>query len=637
MGWLAVIVPVVAAGLVATLRSRRGLLGPVAVTGALATLGVALAASVEASRASWRWGGGLNLTLAVAGPSRVIVVLVAAVATAVIAYAASYLAEDDGLPRLLVLMLGFVAAMELLVAAGDLLTLLVGWDIVAACSWALIGHWWRDPANAVAAGEAYVVTKAGEVGLFLAAGAALAGAGSLSFASLGRLSGPYLTVVAAGVLVAAAAKSAQVPFSPWLFSAMAGPTPVSALLHSATMVAAGAYALIRLQPALSRATWFGPAVAAVGVAGALAGGLVALAQTDLKRALAASTTAQYGLMLVAVGAASTPAATTQLVTHALFKSLLFLGAGVAIHAAGTGHLGSLRVGDRHRWTAVLFGVGVLALAGVPPLGGAFSKEQVLGAAADRSGWLVAAVLAAGLLSALYGARIFLLAFGRRGQGVEAERTPLGQLVAMGTLAAGSVLLGLIGIPTVRRALADVVGGRGLPGDLWQLAVSLALVASGVALAWSLDRRNALASLGLPAAAQAVVEGWFGLPGAARAVVVDPTLRLAATMARFDDRVIDAGIRGVGRVGSGVSRLLGWWGERGVDGVVEGLGVLGMVSARGSRAMDELAIDGAVEGVAGGVGAAGGRLRRLQTGLTHHYYVIVGVGLGVGIAVAALSR
>ena len=372
---------------------------------------MALAAAWLEPAASLSWGGPLRLQFAVTGAARILVVLVPVVAAPIVVFAGGVYRDDPGLRRLIGLLVAFVGAMELLLVAADLLTLLIAWELVAAFSWALIAHHWREAKPPQAALEAFVTVRFGAIGLFVAAGAAYAATGSLSFEALAGADATTLGLVAAGVLLAAAAKSAQVPFSYWLFSAMEGPSPVSALLHSATMVAAGAYALIRLQPVLGSVAWFGPAVVGLGLVSALAGGVVALLQTDFKRALAASTTAQYGLMLIAVGAGSVGAATAQLVTHAFFKSLLFLGAGLALSLAGTGDLGRLRLGRSQRVAAVLVGIGALSLAAVPPLGGAFSKEFVLAAAASWSPWLGAGVLLAGFLSALYAGRIFALSYG----------------------------------------------------------------------------------------------------------------------------------------------------------------------------------------------------------------------------------
>ena len=650
--WLLPLVPLAGALAVLALARRTRRPGPltgVAVATLLATLAVGAWAAIEAPAAEWaRWGPRLAPRLAVEGLGRVMAVLVPLIAAPVVLYAGAYARADRGLPRLLALLTGFTGLMELLVTAGDFLTLLVAWELVGACSWALIGYEWEDATRPRAARDAFLTTRVGDLGLYAAAAAAFAATGSLGFDALATARGPALGVVAAGVLLAAAAKSAQLPFAPWLFSAMAGPTPASALLHSATMVAAGAYLLARLAPLLAAVPWFGPAVGTVGLATALAGGLVASAQTDLKKALAASTSAQYGLMFVAVGAGFAGAAGVHLVAHAAFKALLFLAAGVALHAAGTldlAALGRAGLGRTLPATAALAGVGALALAAVPPLGGAYSKEQIVAAAAHaRWGgpWLATGVLAAGLLSAFYAGRLQLLAFATRRDRAGEAAIPAGPRPAaaerwsLGVLAALSVGLGVLWWPASRRVAERWAGGPLAAGAAWEVAASLATVAAGLLASWLLRRRGALVTLGLPAPVRERVAAWFGLPTAARRSVVAPGLALATALARFDDRVVDAGVRAAARVGAAASRAAAWWGERGVDGVVEAVGRATSAAGRASRAADDRGVDAAVEGLARGVGVTGERSRGLQTGLTHQYYVIVAVGALVVVLVAAAA-
>jgi NADH:ubiquinone oxidoreductase subunit 5 (subunit L)/multisubunit Na+/H+ antiporter MnhA subunit len=637
MVWLLVLLPVPVALAVTGAAARRGR----AVAGALAGGGLAVTiavggwAAAAQPAASFDWTGPLGLSLDVTGLSRVMVVLVPAIALPVVVYASSYLAGDPGLGRLLGLMVAFVGAMELLVAAADFFTLLVAWELVGACSWALIGHQWRDDQPRRSALTAFLTTRVGDLGLYLAAAAAFAAGGSFRFVDLPRAGGE-LDVIAAGLLVAAAAKSAQLPFSPWLFAAMAGPTPVSALLHSATMVAAGAYALAKLAPELEATGWFGPAVAGLGLATALAGGVVAALQDDVKRALAASTSAQYGLILVAVGAGSTAAATSHLVTHATFKALLFLAAGVVIHAAGArGSRLPLTDSAPPRAAALAFGVGALALAAVPPLGGAASKEQVLAAAAHDNGAWAAGVVVAGVLSAFYAARLQLLTFGGLRDSSGADPVPRRQAAALSVLAVGSLVLGVLWLPGGREVIERAVGPF-VAGEPWELVASLAAVAAGLAAGWWLHGRLRLLDVGLAPAARTAAADWLGLPTLARVAVSEPTLALARRLAAFDDRVIDAGVRGAAAVARRFSRLLSWWGERGVDGVVFGVASGALAMARGSRRTDERAVDAAVEGVAAGVGVGGRQSRRLQTGLAHHYYLLIGAGAVVAVLVAALG-
>jgi len=645
--WVLLLVPLAGAGLVLGARGRRQVVAPLAVGGAAATLAAGIWAAASGATAAWRWGDRLVLGLDVEGLAAVMVVLVPGVALPVIAYAAASMREDRGAARLLALLLSFVGAMLILVAAADLLTLLVAWELVGALSWALIAHDWRDSERPSLALHAFLATRTGDLGLVAAAALTLAVLGRADYDALGSLDGWAAHTVAAGLVVAAAAKSAQLPFSPWLFSAMAGPTPVSALLHSATMVAAGAYVLARTVPVLEGAAWLAGAVAGLGLATAVAGGVVASLQTDLKAALAASTSAQYGLILVAVGAGSTAAAGAHLVTHAVFKALLFLGAGVVLHAAGTLHLGHLRLGRALPFTAAAFAVGALALAGVPPLGAAWSKEEILAAAAHADAWLAVGVVVASVLSAVYATRLALLAFGP-GSGPELGpgAPPPGhgggahfsgyERGALGALATATVILGALWLPGAGEVVEEATAGLLQAGAAWELPASLAAVAAGAGLVVMADRRRRLVDFGLPTRAQAGMADWFGLPTVARVVVVDPVLRLSGVLAAFDDRVVDAGVRAAARVPRALSRAFSWWGERSLDGVVQAVAGATLAAGRTSRRADERLVDRAVEDLARGTGLAGRQSRRLQTGLAHHYYVMAAVGVVALVVVAALG-
>ncbi len=628
--WALVLVPVVLGLAVSGLASRPRLMGGVAIAAALATLGLGVAAAAGAPATALPWTDRLGLKLSLNGFARPMAILVPLIASAVFAYAVG---EERGpaRPRLLALLCVFLGSMELLVAAADLLTLLIGFELVGACSWALIGYPWRDPESGPAANHAFLATRVGDLGLFVAAGAALAGVGSLGFDALPGLSRPGLDVVAAGVLLAAIAKSAQLPFSTWLISAMRGPTPVSALLHSATMVAAGAYVLIRLAPALEPTGWFSGAVAGVGLVTAVAGGVVASSHDHIKKALAASTSAQYGLIFLAVGAGSTLAAGLHLVVHAAFKALLFLGAGVAIHAAGSPRLDRMGLGSSLPRVAALFGLGALALAAVPPLGGAFSKEAVLSAAADRSSWLGFGAVAAGLLSAFYAARLHLLAFGPGGAGKERRPGPLA-MGSLSLLALLSLLLGGLWLPGGDRWLERVAGVPLPHAAGWVPVASLSAVAAGLGLATVLYRRGSLTALGLSPAIRRAANGWFGLHQVSTRGVAVPVLALAGRLAAFDDRVVDAGVRAAVRFGALLSRMFASLVERGVDGVVKAISDTTLSLARGSGKADDLGVDAAVEGVARGVGAGGRASRGLQSGLLHQYYLIMAVGFAVAVIV-----
>ena len=627
--------PLLAAGVLVALRTHPRLLGPIAVGALLVTaiLGVVAAATGPAVRLAW--SPAIELTLAVSGFGRVMVVLVPLVAAPIVGYASA--TERDGRTRLLVLLLAFVSAMLLLVVAGDFVTLLLGWELVGATSWALIGHGWRDRANTEAGTQAFLTTRLGDLGLYVAAGATLAATGSFAIDGVGAAASPWRELIAGGVILAAAAKSAQVPFSPWLFAAMAGPTPVSALLHSATLVAAGAYLLIRLSPALSAVWWFLPAIAIIGAVTAVVGGLVAILQPHAKRVLAASTSAQYGLMFIAVGAGSTAAAGAQLVTHAAFKSLLFLAAGVAIHAAGTADLRAMRLGRALPGVTVAAAIGGLALAGVPPLGGAWSKEAVLSGAVEASGALASAVLIASLLTAVYAGRFVLLAFGRGGPARQVRRPGAGEMTALGVLAAATVALSGLWLPVTRRLVEDLTGGVLADGASWEVIAAVGVLLAGGLIVALLNRRGRLADVLPQGGSSDVAADWTGLPRLQHRLVVQPTLALAAGLARADDRVIDAGVRATGRIAVLVAGLASRRLDVSIDRVVAGLASSSVAVAGASRRTDDLVVDGAVEATGRGVGRAGHESRRLQTGLTHHYFVIGAVGLVAIAAILAAGR
>ncbi len=632
--------PLLAAALVVTARRWRHAPLAIAVAGLLVTLVAGLGAAVSGPAAAFRWGPGIELRLAVEGFGAVMVVLVPLIALAVIAYAAA--TERDGSVRMVALMLAFVSAMLLLVTAADFLTLLIAWELVAALSWALIGHDWRDPESGRASTEAFITTRLGDLGLYAAAGLLFAATGSFSFDAASTASRPALDLIAFGVLVAASAKSAQLPFSPWLFAAMAGPTPVSALLHSATLVASGAYLLVRLAPVFEPIGWFLPAVAAVGLLTALAGGIVATVQTHAKRALAASTSAQYGLMFVAVGAGAAAAGGAHLVAHAAFKALLFLAAGIAVHAAGSPALAMLGQQRVARSLFLLSALGALALAGLPPLGAAWTKEQIMAAALSSSALLAAGVLAASFLSVACALRYQALAFvpADRARNVPA-RGPVGSGIvpggAMLLLAAMTAALSLLWLPGAAPIVETLAAGRLRESGILGQVLAVAVIVPAFGLVWWLARRGRLLSMGLPPAVQARVADWFGLPSLTRRVIVVPVTALSARMAAFDDRVIDAGVRAVARAAEVTSGIFSRRGELAMDSVVQAVARTTMSTAAGSRLTDDRVVDGAVESGASSVGWAGQQSRRLQTGQSHHYYALIAAGTAGILVILVLAR
>ncbi|MEY6567478.1 proton-conducting transporter membrane subunit, partial [Streptomyces sp. PGLac3x] len=370
---------------------------------ALVTCALAAVAARTGPEAAAPFLPELPVRLAVDGLSAPLAVTVAAVAALVLLAARAGLGPPGSAARFTGLMLLFTGAMLTTVTAATLPVLLMGWEVMGATSWALIGHSWRDRAATRAATTAFLTTRTGDLGLYVAAGAALAGgAAPLALDDLALTGDPWRSLTAAGIILAALGKSAQLPFSFWLSGAMRGPAPVSALLHSATMVAAGAYLLLRTGPLLAATGWGAGLTAWTGAATALLLGLVAVAQRDLKQLLAASTCAQLGFMVLAAGAGATTGGTLQLLAHAAAKSLLFLLAGAWLTTRGTRLLPGLTGAARSpRSLGLLFTTGALCLAGFPPLALWAAKDLLLAAALARDPWLYATGLAAATLAAVY--------------------------------------------------------------------------------------------------------------------------------------------------------------------------------------------------------------------------------------------
>ena len=578
------------------------------------------------------WGAGLSLSLGSTGFGAMMLLLIPAIAVPIIGYA--YLTEA-GRRSLVPLLLVFVATMELLVLSRDLLMLLVAWELVGALSWLLIGHRWRDPDPPAAARTAFITTRIGDLGLYAAAGILFAATGSFSLDAIASLDRPAADLVAAGLLLAAAAKSAQVPFAQWLFAAMAGPTPVSALLHSATLVAAGAYLLIVTSPLLVAVPWFLPAITLVGLVTAFAGGAVAASHQQAKPALAGSTSAQYGLMFIAIGAGAPAIAAAQLVVHAAFKSLLFLGAGAAMHEVGTGQLARMRLGRVRPVTALLSAVGLLALAAVPLTGGGWSKEAIVAAAEERSMLVGVLVLASGALTAFYATRLGLLMWGPGQDGTHDPQRPVVRAddLTMLALALATVVLSVLWLPG---GAVWLVGADGPGFEMISLLLSFTAIAIGASSAVVLDRRGTLlAPVG--DGGVALADSWLGFIPHVQSAVARRAMRLAAAAARLDARVVDAGVRGVWRLTRALSRAMAFHDVVTVDGAVRVVAAGTMLTADVSREVDERGVDGTVEGTGRAVGRAGQESRRLQSGQSHEYLQLIAAGLGVALFVLAIAR
>jgi NADH-quinone oxidoreductase subunit L len=372
----------------------------------------------------WRWltAGDLafGLRILVDPLSVFMMLVVAGVGFLIVAYSIGYMDGDEEERRYFVYMALFVFSMLLLVQGGNMLMLLAGWGLVGLCSYLLIGFWHDRPSAIAAAKKAFVMNALGDATMALALFLLIQRAGSLDFEAVfpraDTFGGWAINLIALGLLGGAVAKSAQLPLQTWLPDAMEGPTPVSALIHAATMVTAGVYLIARTHALFEAAPKVLELAAGLGAATLLLAGLIALVQTDIKRVIAYSTMSQIGYMFLGAGLGAYANGMFHLMTHAFFKALLFMAGGMVIHALA-GEQDMRRMGGLRGlmpWTYRAFLVGALALAGVPPFSGFFSKDSIL-AAALASGWygqvLWAAGMAGAFLTGLYAFRMVFVVFG----------------------------------------------------------------------------------------------------------------------------------------------------------------------------------------------------------------------------------
>ncbi|HYX76258.1 MAG TPA: NADH-quinone oxidoreductase subunit L, partial [Gaiellaceae bacterium] len=432
--WICLVAPLTAAVAITVLgqnlsRRAAGYLASSAVLGSFVAALVTFAkldsdspdARSHASTA-WEWLNAgtfhVGLRILVDPLSVFMMLIVSGVGFLIVAYSIGYMDGDDEERRYFAYMALFVFSMLLLVQAGNYVILLAGWGLVGLSSYLLIGFWHERPAAVAAAKKAFIMNAVGDATMALAFFLLIQHRNSLDFPpvlTVGPGHGWLVNLVALGLLGGAVAKSAQIPLQTWLPDAMEGPTPVSALIHAATMVTAGVYLIVRTHAVFEQAPRVEELAAGLGAATILLAGLIALVQVDIKRVIAYSTMSQIGYMFLAAGLGAYANAMFHLMTHAFFKALLFMSAGIVIHAladeqdirklAGVGRL--LPV------TRITFLIGSLALVGIPPFAGFFSKDEIIAAGLAR-GWygdlLFAAALAGAFLTGLYTWRLFLIVF-----------------------------------------------------------------------------------------------------------------------------------------------------------------------------------------------------------------------------------
>jgi NADH-quinone oxidoreductase subunit L len=459
----------------------------------------------------WTWlsAGDLDFELGIlVDPLAVLMMLVVSgVGFLIVAYSIGYMDGEDEERRYFAYMALFVFSMLLLVEGGNFLMLLAGWGLVGLCSYLLIGFWHHRSTAIAAAKKAFIMNAAGDATMVLALFLLIQQTGSLDygavFGDVEGLSGTVTTLVALGLLGGAVAKSAQLPLQTWLPDAMEGPTPVSALIHAATMVTAGVYLIVRTHPVFEAAPTVQDLAAGLGAGTLLLAGLIALVQPNIKRVIAYSTMSQIGYMFLGAGLGAYANGMFHLMTHAFFKALLFMAAGIVIHSLvaeedmrNMGGLGRLLPKTR-----LAFLVGALALAGMPPLSGFFSKDSILASALAAGTYgqvLWVAGLVGAFLTGLYTFRMFFLAFDGEPSPYVREHfhapqwgvAAVSMASTVGALAVLSVVGGWIQIAGVWHPFADFLHESAEPliepswrQDLLTSVIAVGLGLAGIVLAW----------------------------------------------------------------------------------------------------------------------------------------------------------
>ncbi len=607
--------------------------------GLIASSGEHVAVQPVIHTVTWWQNGGIDFTVGtqIDGLAVMMLFVVTLISLLVHVYSTSYMKGDVRFTYYYAALSLFTASMLTLVVASNTLQLLVGWELVGLCSFMLIGHWWEDPANSNAAIKAFLTTRTGDIGLmigiivtFFAAGQTFSIIG-INEAALAVKGGHTIWVVGAScLLIGIIGKSGQFPLHTWLPDAMAGPTPVSALIHAATMVVAGVYLGARLYPVF----WEGFSISSGGINPmALIGGItiligaaLAFVQDDIKKVLAYSTISQLGYMVMGLGVGAWVGAVFHLFTHAFFKALLFLGAGSVSHS-GSHHSFDMKkdMGGLRKYmpiTYVTFMIGSLALAGVFPLAGFWSKDEIL-ATAGQGGFEIFMVvgLIGAVLTAAYMTRcVYLTFFGEYRGHAHPEESPRAITGPLVVLAGFSVVAGLanasaFGIEEFAKYVEPRVAFPEVltpDFDITLAAVSffLVILALGLASVFWLDRKEMRGLKGLTQRS-----------GAARAG------HLFLVKKYYLDDLYENTI--VGGIKGPIARAAYWVNQNVIDGAVNAVGrSTALIGRLTYRYVDQDGVDGAVNAIANETGNAGGLMTYVQSGRVQRYALILFGSVGV---------
>jgi NADH-quinone oxidoreductase subunit L len=629
--WIALFAPLAAAVAITLLGASipRRVAGYVALLGTVTSFAGAVVAflglldragddrAVTSSAWTWLAAGDFSADLSIlVDPLSVMMMLVVSgVGSLIVAYSIGYMHGEDEERRFFAYMAIFVFAMLLLVEGGNFLMLLCGWGLVGLASYLLIGFHQDRPSAIAAAKKAFVMNAFGDATMALALFVLWQKTGTLDyvgvFEEVGGVGGTAMTLIALGLLGGAVAKSAQIPLHTWLPDAMEGPTPVSALIHAATMVTAGVYLIVRCHPIFEQAVEISDLAAILGAATLLVAGLIALVQTDIKRVIAYSTMSQIGYMFLAAGIGAYTSAMFHLMTHAFFKALLFLGAGIVIHAlAGEQDLRAMRgMGRLLPRTAALMWIGALALVGIPPLSGFFSKDSIIASALAREdllGYLLwGAGLAGAFLTGVYTFRMMFIVF--RGEptgstratyeehhhGGEGPAWMVWPVVALGVLAAVG---GLIQFAGLWHPLSDFLNGTLGTGEERE-ALNL-LEPTGTQ-----DLVTSILAVGLGLAGIAVAWLFFGARERERPAFLRRTLEHKLWFDELYDAIFYRPAGAIARASAGL--------------------------------VERPLVAGSILGVTGGVRSLGAGVGRAQTGYLRTYAIAIAGGVAL-LAIVFLS-
>jgi NADH-quinone oxidoreductase subunit L len=560
---------------------------------------------------SWVPVGSLQVDMALlADPLTITMCMfITGISSMILLYSIGYMHGDPEFSKFFLYLCLFVLAMTVLVLGENLLVTFLGWEGVGTCSYLLIAFWHTRESAATAGKKAFITNRVGDWGVMLAMFLTFSAVGSLSYAVLnnnaesGLLPESTATAIVMLLFVGAIGKSAQLPLYIWLPDAMEGPTPVSALIHAATMVTAGVFVMIRINPVIAASyDWVEPAIAWTGAITALFAASIALAQNDIKKVLAYSTISQLGFMFLAIGTGAYIAAIFHVITHALFKALLFLGSGSVIHAMD-GEQDMRKMGKLAGLmpiTAGTFIIGWLAIAGVPPFGGFWSKDEILLFVLADGAWpLYAIAVVTAILTAFYMTRQVIMTFygeaewkskaderGAHGDFKPHESPPI-MLIPLVVLALGTVVIGMIQLPSLA-AIPDSVEHR--LADWLEVATPAEAEIAG---SWADDHQLVLIVIAIAAVLIGIVAAWL-IYQRKRFKAIEPTI------------LAD-----------------GWYYDRTITDFMGGPGREGFQAITD---FDTKVLDGTVNSVGTGVQESGRGLAKLQTGYLRQYASVIGIGV-----------